>query len=91
MSETTAWRYVGEPLEILAVWAPGPHEALTGPGEGDFVIIDGTPLRLFAGRTRDLTAVRAHDILQACFTRQILLLADRTCRNTDGTLRIPSR
>jgi hypothetical protein len=42
VSQATAWRYVGETLDVLAAWAPGLHEALTGLGEGDFVIIDGT-------------------------------------------------
>lgn len=42
VSEATAWRYVDEMLEVLAAWAPGPYEALVGPGEGDFVIVDGT-------------------------------------------------
>ncbi len=42
VSEATAWRYVDETLDALASWAPGPHEALTGPGEGDHVIVDGT-------------------------------------------------
>jgi hypothetical protein len=38
---------------------------------------DGTPLWFFRatpGRTHDLTAVRAHGIVQACLTRQILVL-----------------
>ncbi|MFJ7209882.1 transposase family protein [Streptomyces sp. NPDC098789] len=41
---------------------------------------DGTPLwfsRTLPGRTHDLTAARAHSIVQACLTRQILVLADR--------------
>lgn len=41
---------------------------------------DGTPLwfsRATPGRTHDLTAARAHGIVQACLTRQILVLADR--------------
>ncbi|MDH6229065.1 hypothetical protein M2169_006121 [Streptomyces sp. MJP52] len=41
VSETTAWRYVDETLEIPAAWAPGLHEALVGLGEGDVVIVDG--------------------------------------------------
>jgi hypothetical protein len=40
--QATAWRYVDEALEVLASWAPGLHEALTGLGEGDHVIVDGT-------------------------------------------------
>ncbi|WP_030192791.1 transposase family protein, partial [Streptomyces violaceorubidus] len=28
--------------DVLASWAPGLHEALTGLGEGDHVIVDGT-------------------------------------------------
>ncbi len=31
-----------EALEVLASWAPGLHEALTGLGEDDHVIVDGT-------------------------------------------------
>ncbi len=42
VSEATAWRYVGETVEVLAALAPGLHEALVGLGEGDFVIVDGT-------------------------------------------------
>lgn len=42
VSEATAWRYVGETLDVLAAWAPGLQEALVGLGEGDFVIVDGT-------------------------------------------------
>ena len=41
---------------------------------------DGTPLwfsRATPGRTHDLTAARAHGIIQACLTRQVLVLADR--------------
>ena len=44
---------------------------------------DGTPLwfsRATPGRTHDLTAARAHGIVQACLTRQILVLADRAYR-----------
>ncbi len=42
ISQATAWRYVDETLELLASSAPGLHAALTGLGEGDFVIVDGT-------------------------------------------------
>lgn len=42
ISQATAWRYVEETLDVLASWAPGLHEALTGLGEGDHVIVDGT-------------------------------------------------
>ncbi len=31
-----------ETIDVLADWAPGLREALTGLGEGDFVIVDGT-------------------------------------------------
>lgn len=37
-----AWRYVDEALDVLAAGEPGLHEALTGLGEGDFVLVDGT-------------------------------------------------
>ena len=99
---------------LPASWALDLHEALTGLGEGDHVIVDGsvipidrirtdeppysmkhrphginlqvvarpdgTPLWFFRatpGCTHDLTAARAHGIVQACLTRQILVLADR--------------
>ncbi|MFE3907842.1 transposase family protein, partial [Streptomyces sp. NPDC059153] len=102
------------------------HEALTGLGEGDFVIVDGTliatdrikadepyysqkhkqhgmnvqvmaapdgtPLwfsRALPGRTHDLTAARAHGIIQACLTRQILILADRAYQGAGATVRTP--
>ncbi|MFD9903019.1 transposase family protein [Streptomyces sp. NPDC059063] len=126
LSQATAWRYVVEALDVLAAWAPGLHEALTGPGEGDFVIVDGTliptdrvhadepyysqkhqkhgmnvqviarpdgtPLwfsRATAGRTHDLTAARAHGIVQACLTRQIPVLADRAYQGAGATFRTP--
>ncbi|GGZ07013.1 hypothetical protein GCM10010327_42110 [Streptomyces nitrosporeus] len=31
-----------EVLDVPASWAPGLHEALTGLGEGDHAIVDGT-------------------------------------------------
>lgn len=126
ISQATAWRYVDEALEVLASWAPGLHEALTGLGEGDHVIVDGTliptdrvradqpyysqkhkkhgmnvqviarpdgtPLwfsRATPGRTHDLTAARAHGIVQACLTRQILVLADRAYQGAGATFRTP--
>ncbi|MFF9756750.1 IS5 family transposase [Streptomyces sp. NPDC014344] len=126
ISQATAWRYVDEALEVLAAWAPGLHEALTGLGEGDHVIVDGTlipidrvradepyysmkhrkhgmnvqviarpdgtPLwfsRATPGRTHDLTAARAHGIVQACLTRQILVLADRAYQGAGATFRTP--
>ncbi|MEW2426353.1 transposase family protein [Streptomyces nigra] len=126
ISQSTAWRYVDEVLDVLASWAPGPHEALTGLGEGDHIIVDGTltpidriradepyysqkhrkhgmnvqviaapdgtPLwfsRATPGRTHDLTAARAHGIVQACLTRQILVLADRAYQGTGATFRTP--
>ncbi len=42
VSTATARRYVDETLDVLAAWAPGLHEALTGLGEGGHVIVDGT-------------------------------------------------
>jgi hypothetical protein len=126
ISTATAWRYVDETLDVLAAWAPGLHEALTGLGEGDFVIVDGTLIptdriaadepyysqkhrkhgmnvqvitrpdgtpqwysRATPGRTHDLTAARAHGIVQACLTRQILVLADRAYPGADATFRTP--
>lgn len=126
LSTATAWRYVDETLDVLAAWAPGLHEALTGLGEGDFAIVDGTliltdriaadepycshkhkrhgmnvqaiarpdgtPLwfsRATPGRTNDLTAARAHGIVQACLTRQILFLADRAYQGAGATARTP--
>jgi hypothetical protein len=53
---------------------------------------DGTPLwfsRATSGRTHDLTAARAHDIIQACLTRQILILADRAYQGAGATVRTP--
>ncbi len=49
---------------------------------------DGTPIwcsRALPGRTHDLTAARAHAVVQACLTRQILVLADRAYREADAT------
>ncbi|WKK20818.1 transposase family protein [Streptomyces olivoreticuli] len=53
---------------------------------------DGTPLwfsRALPGRTHDLTAARAHGVIQACLTRQVLVLADRAYRGANGTVRTP--
>ncbi len=53
---------------------------------------DGTPLwfsRATPGRTHDLTAARAHGIVQACLTRQILVLADRAYQGAGATVRTP--
>ena len=44
VSTATAWRYVDDTVEVLAAWAPGLREALTGLGEGDYVIVDSTPI-----------------------------------------------
>jgi hypothetical protein len=126
VSEATAWRYVDEAVEVLAAWAPGLREALTGRGEDDFVILDGTliptdrvkadepyysqkhkkhgmnvqvvaapdgtPLwfsRALPGRTHDLTAARAHGVIENCHTRQILVLADRAYQGAGATVRTP--
>lgn len=51
---------------------------------------DGTPLwfsRAAPGRTHDLTAARAHGIVQACLTDQIL--ADRAYQGAGATIRTP--
>ncbi|MGC0407311.1 hypothetical protein RKD31_000819 [Streptomyces sp. SAI-163] len=53
---------------------------------------DGTALwysRALPGRTHDLTAARAHGVIQACLTRQILVLADRGYRGAGATVRTP--
>ncbi|WP_367141261.1 MULTISPECIES: transposase family protein [Streptomyces] len=53
---------------------------------------DGTPLwfsRALPGRTHDLTAARAHGIVQACLTREILILADRAYQGAGATVRTP--
>ncbi|RPE34407.1 DDE superfamily endonuclease [Kitasatospora cineracea] len=53
---------------------------------------DGTPLwfsRALPGRTHDLTAARAHGIVQACLTREILVLADWAYRSVGATFRTP--
>ncbi|MFJ2899153.1 transposase family protein [Streptomyces sp. NPDC087218] len=55
---------------------------------------DGTPLwfsRATPGRTHDLTAARAHGIVQACLTRHILVLADRAHQGAGATVRTPYR
>jgi hypothetical protein len=53
---------------------------------------NGTPLwfsRALPGRTHDLTAARAHGIVQACLSRQILVLADKAHRGANATFRTP--
>ncbi|MEU9706925.1 transposase family protein [Streptomyces sp. NPDC047981] len=42
LSQATAWRYADETSDVLAGWAPGLQQALTGLGEGNHVIVDGT-------------------------------------------------
>lgn len=51
---------------------------------------DGTALwfsRALPGWTYDLTAARANGVIQACLTRQILVLADRAYRGAGATVR----
>ncbi len=53
---------------------------------------DGTPLwfsRAFSGRTHDLTAARAHGVIETCLTREILVLADRAYQGAGATVRTP--
>lgn len=53
---------------------------------------DGTALwysRALPGRTHDLTVARAHGVIQACLTRQILVLAERGYRGAGATVRTP--
>ncbi|MDQ1065184.1 hypothetical protein QFZ32_000623 [Streptomyces canus] len=53
---------------------------------------DGTLLwfsRATPGRTHDLTSARAHGIIQACLTRQVLVLADRAHQGAGVTVRTP--
>lgn len=52
----------------------------------------GTPLwfsRALPGRTHDLTADRAHGIVETCLTREILVLADRACQGAGAAVRTP--
>lgn len=51
---------------------------------------DGTPIwysRTLPGRTHDLTAARAHGVVQTCLSRQILVLADRAYRGAGAIVR----
>ncbi|GAA2820005.1 hypothetical protein GCM10019017_77750 [Streptomyces showdoensis] len=53
---------------------------------------EGTPLwfpRATPGRAHGLTAARAHGIVQACLTRQILVLADRAYQGVGAPFRTP--
>ncbi|MGV9351453.1 transposase family protein [Streptomyces spiralis] len=53
---------------------------------------DGTPLWFswaLPGRTHDLTAARAHGVIQACLSCQLLILADRAYRGAGATVRTP--
>ncbi|GJF33662.1 hypothetical protein KNE206_63620 [Kitasatospora sp. NE20-6] len=53
---------------------------------------DGTPLwfsRALPGRTADITAARAHGIVQACLSRMLLVLADKGYQGAHGTVRTP--
>lgn len=46
--------------------------------------------RATPGRTHDRTAARAHGIVQACLTREILVLADRAYQGAGATVRTPT-
>ena len=53
---------------------------------------DGTPMwfsRATPGRTHDLTPACAHGTVQACRTRQVLVLADRAYQGAGATVRTP--
>ncbi len=53
---------------------------------------DGAPLGFFRatpGRTHDLTAARAHGIIQVRLTRQVLVLADRAYQGAGAAVRTP--
>lgn len=94
ISEATAWRYVDETVDVLPAWASGLRKALTGQGEDDFVIVNGTLIptdRIAAlpGRTENPTAARAHGVIENCLTRQILILADRAYQGAGATVRTP--
>ncbi|GAU71484.1 Clp family protein [Streptomyces sp. NBRC 110611] len=55
---------------------------------------DSTPLcfsRTLPGRTHDLTAARAHGIVQACPTREILALANCAYQDAGATVRTPTK
>lgn len=41
------------------------------------------------GRTHDLTAAHAHGVIQACLSRQLLVLANRAYRGAGATIRTP--
>jgi hypothetical protein len=54
---------------------------------------DGTPLwfsRASPCHTHDLTAARAHGVIQACLFRQLLIPADWACRGAGSTARTSS-
>ncbi|MFE5834313.1 transposase family protein [Streptomyces sp. NPDC056488] len=126
VSTATAWRHVDETLDVLAAWAPGLHEALTGLDEVDHVIVDGTlipidriaadePYYSMKHRKHGMNVqVTAHPggtpcgsraqrraapticlqpgptaVVQACLTRQILVLADRAYQGAGATVRTP--
>ncbi|MET8249476.1 transposase family protein [Streptomyces sp. NPDC005202] len=53
---------------------------------------DGTALwfsRALPGRTADITAARAHGVVQACLSRMVLVLADKGYQGAHGTVRTP--
>lgn len=85
ISQATAWRYVDEPYYSMKHRKHGTNaQGIARP--------DGTPLwfsRATPGRTHDLTAARAHGIVQACLTRQTLVLADRAYQGAGATFRTP--
>lgn len=76
--------------------ADEPHHSMRHRRHGMNVQVvaapDGTPLwfsRALPGRTHDLTAARAHRVIQACPSRRLLVLADRACQGAGATVRTP--
>ncbi len=82
------------PIDPIAAYEPYYSQKHRKHGMNVQVIArpDGTPPwfpRATPGRTHDLTAARAHGIVQVCLTRQILVLADRAYQGAGATFRTP--
>ncbi|WP_435972275.1 transposase family protein [Streptomyces sp. Qhu_M48] len=82
ISQATAWRYVDEALDVLAGWAPGLHEALTGLGESDHAADPHTRGPCLPGRRRHFS----HPALRKVRHTILRLIGDHY-RRPQGTRR----
>lgn len=101
LASVKPWQHVivdGTLIPINRVAADEPYYSQKHKRHGMNVQViataNGTPLwfsRALPGRTHDLTAARAHGIVQACLTRQIFVLADKAYQGAHAPSAPPAR